>query len=68
MQTVIIKQNEHGGFDVAATDGSPVRVIVAEEDLTGEPNLTINGEECIAWDVVVDEDPEEVSKILKTYI
>ncbi len=65
---VVIKQNEHGGFDVAASDEGPVRIVLAESDLTGEPNLKIDGEDCIAWDVVADSDSSRVDEILKTYI
>ena len=68
MQTVIIKQNEHGGFDVAATDGEAIRVIVAENDLTGEPNLRIDNTDCLAWDIVADNDPKQVNEILNSYI
>lgn len=65
--TVIVKMNEHGGFDVAVTDGVPVNVLVVEADLCGSANMTIDEEDCIGWMTTADTDPQRVNEILSTY-
>lgn len=67
MNTIIIKQNEFGSFDIAAASNEAVRVILVEDDRCNESNIKVEGAECIAWDVVTDHDAAKVDAILSTY-
>lgn len=49
MNTIIVKQNENGQFDVLASSKIPVKVILVEPDISGNSNMEMAGEACIGW-------------------
>ncbi len=65
MITVIVKQNENGEMTVLST-GEQVRVILVEEDLCGDSNITMNDTPCIAHEKVSVVDEETVKEIINS--
>jgi hypothetical protein len=49
MNTIIVKQNENGQFDVLTSSKTPVKVILVESDISGNSNMEMAGEACIGW-------------------
>lgn len=64
---VVVKMNEHGDFDVSATNGGAVRVLLIEQDLCDEANMQVDGVDCIGWETVTEEDPARVQAIWSSY-
>nr|WP_229650343.1 hypothetical protein [Vibrio splendidus]MCC4883010.1 hypothetical protein [Vibrio splendidus] len=63
MKTIVIKQEENGTFSIAATNGEAIRVILLEEDLNDEANITINGVSYFSTETVVSQDLELVAQV-----
>lgn len=66
VNTVVIQQSDDGGFTTALSSHEPVNVILAEPDLCGESNLTIDGNECVSWQVTTDVNDKAVRNIVST--
>lgn len=67
MNTAIIKQNPHGGFDIAASSNAPVRILLVEDDTTDSANIEINGEAYIGLGVTTEIQPKLVADALSTF-
>ncbi len=67
MKTIICKHDDRGFFEVIGTDGEPVRLILLEDDHIGEANITVDGNEMIGYEYVVERKPELIKDALENY-
>lgn len=63
--TVVIKHTDNG-FEICASSHTDIQVIIVEEDLCGDTNMEINGNDHIGYISRSTHDDDEVEKLIET--
>lgn len=67
MQTLLVKHDGHGNFEVIGTDGAPIRVILLEDDHMDAANIQVEGRRYIGFEYTAQNKPELVTKAIGTF-